>query len=289
MARKRPGILGRLWGALVGAVSAIFYVLYHAVRQLFRWLYSALVAVGRKAGDAGRRASRPSGSAGSIPLEQLSSQKGSLAAFEEKIYSAKSTIGLVLGARGSGKSDLGMRLLENVAAKKTWPVYAMGFEQSTLPNWIYCTEELGNLPNGAFVLVDEGGIAFSSRQSMSDANRLLSSLILIARHKDISVLFVSQNSANLEINAIRQADYLLLRKPSLLQMDFERKKIGEIYGRIAAGFEKLPENGSYATYVYSDEFEGFAANQLPSFWSQKTSKSFSSFKAKHQEQGKQGK
>lgn len=155
----------------------------------------------------------------------------------------------------------------------------MGFGESVLPAWIFCTEDLGSLPNGAFVLVDEGGIVFSSRQSMSGANKLLSSLILIARHKDISVLFISQNSANLEINAIRQADYLLLRKPSLLQMDFERKKIGEIYGRIAAGFEQLPEKGKHSTYVYSDEFEGFVSNPLPSFWSQGTSKSFASFRA----------
>jgi hypothetical protein len=279
MARKKQGILGRLWLAWVWLVSAAFNVLYTAAGRLFGWLYSSLVAFGKKAVDARNRAPKPAGFASGIPLEQLSFQKGSLEAFEGKIYSAKSTIGLVLGARGSGKSALGMRLLENVSAKKARKVYAMGFDQSSLPAWISCTEELGSLPNGAFVLVDEGGIAFSSRQSMSDANKLLSSLILIARHKDISVLFISQNSANLEINAIRQSDYLLLRKPSLLQMDFERKKIGEIYSRISAGFGQLPNGGQHATYVYSDEFEGFVANQLPSFWSQKASKSFSAFKA----------
>ncbi len=280
MAKKKRGVLGRLWKALIWIVFTIF----HVIRWFCVWLYSTLVAVGRKTDRTERHASRVSGSAVSIPLELLSSGKGSLAAFEEKVYSTKSTIGLVLGARGSGKSALGMRLLENVAAKKTRPVYAMGFNQSTLPTWIFCTEELSALPNGAFVLVDEGGIAFSSRRSTSNANQLLSSLIMIARHKDISVLFISQNSANLEINAIRQSDYLLLRKPSLLQMDFERKKISKIYHNIITGFEKLPENGLFATYVYSDEFEGFVANQLPSFWSQKASKSFSNFKLEHQEQ-----
>ncbi|MFA6213726.1 MAG: hypothetical protein WC717_00415 [Candidatus Micrarchaeia archaeon] len=282
MARKKPGIPGSLWNAWVWLVSSILHVIYVSARWLFNWLSSALVAVGRGSNDAAKRASRPAIRAEGIPLEQIRSRKGSLAAFEEKIYSSKSTIGLVLGARGSGKSALGMRLLENIAAKKTRQVYAMGFEQSALPAWVSCTGELGSIPNGAFVLVDEGGIAFSSRQSMSGANKLLSSLILIARHKDISVLFISQNSSNLEINAIRQSDYLLLRKPSLLQMDFERKKIGEIYSRIASGFETLPEKGRHATYVYSDEFEGFVANRLPSFWSQKASKPFSSFKAEQE-------
>ena len=291
MARKKHVILGAIWNAWVWLATSFLHIFYLAAKLLFSLFSSAISSVctsistsaGKKAGEAKTRASSAPISVQSVPFEQLSSLKGNLADFEEKIYSGKSTIGLVLGARGSGKSALGMRILENVAAKNARPAYAMGFSQSALPDWIHCTEELGDLENGAFVLVDEGGISFSSRQSMSDANILLSSLILVARHKDISVLFISQNSSNLEINAIRQADYLLLRKPSLLQLDFERKKIGEIYGRVAPGFEKLPEKGKHATYIYSDEFEGFAANQLPSFWSQKVSKSFSSFKAESRE------
>ena len=280
MARKKSGFFGSLWRAVTWAVSWSLRLFYLAARLLFRWFSSVLGFVGRKAENAKRLASRPSSLSTDIPFGLLSSRKGNLAAFEEKLYSNKSTIGLVLGSRGSGKSALGLRLLENIAAKKKRSVYAMGFDEATLPAWIFCSKELGSLPNGAFVLVDEGGIAFSSRQSMSGANKLLSSLILIARHKDISVLFISQNSANLEINAIRQADYLLLRKPSLLQIDFERKKIGEIYGRIAGGFDQLPEEGKHSTYIYSDEFEGYVSNKLPSFWSQAVSKSFASFKAK---------
>lgn len=278
MTKKKHGILSKIWRALVWTISALFHALYRAAKWLLRRLYSTLIIIGKKTNNARKLATQQSSTPVNTPLELLKSQKGSLAAFEKKIYSAKSSVGLVLGARGSGKSALGMRLLENIASQKNRPVYAMGFNPNALPNWIHCTEKLDEIPNGAFTLVDEGGMTFSSRQSMSKANQLLSQLILIARHKDISVLFISQNSANLEINAIRQSDFLLLRKPSLLQMDFERKKIGEIYTRIAPDFEKLPENGRLATYIYSDEFEGFTSNQLPSFWNQKISKTYSTFK-----------
>jgi len=278
--KKKQGILGKLFNGIAWLVSSVLRGLFNLAKWLVLSFYSLLAGAGKKAGEARKQAARPAVQPEFASLNQLNSKNGSLEEFEQKVYSPKSTIGLVLGARGSGKSALGMRFLENISAKKTRKVYAMGFNPSALPKWVYCTNELDAIPNGAFVLVDEGGIAFSSRSAMSNANKLLSSLILVARHKDISVLFISQNSSNLEINAIRQADYLLLRKPSLLQMDFERKKISDIYKKIAPDFEKLPQKGKHATFVYSDEFEGFAANQLPSFWSQKASKSFSGYVAK---------
>ena len=101
-----------------------------------------------------------------------------------------------------------------------------------------------------------------------------SKILLIARHKDLSVMFISQNSSNLEINAIRQADYLLLKPSSLLQKDFERKKIKQIYEEAQENFEDL-KGTEGLTYVYADKFRGFVTNKLPSFWSEKVSKGYS--------------
>ena len=112
---------------------------------------------------------------------------------------------------------------------------------------------------------------------MSDANKLLSEILLIARHKDLSVLFISQNSSNIDINAIRQADYLILKPSSLLQQDFERKKIKDIYQKVNAHFEEL-KGDIGLSYIYSDKFQGFTSNTLPSFWSNKVSKGYKDFK-----------
>ena len=109
---------------------------------------------------------------------------------------------------------------------------------------------------------------------MSKPNKLLSELILIARHKNLSIMFISQNSSNLEINILRQADYLLLKPSSLLQKDFERKKVKKVYEEVKDDFKKL-NNYKGLTYIYSEDYRGFINNDLPSFWSQKISKSFS--------------
>ncbi|MFH0835997.1 MAG: hypothetical protein V1834_02430 [Candidatus Micrarchaeota archaeon] len=204
---------------------------------------------------------------------EVESFEGELKEFEDFVYNQKSTIGVIIGARGSGKSALGMRILENAAFLKR-KTAAIGFKESTLPSWIDPVKatDLSKVGNGSFLLVDEGGISFSSRSSMSSANKLLSELLFISRHKDLSVLFISQNSANLEVNTLRQADYMLLKRPSLMQKDFERKKINEVYEKTGSGFKK--HSGKDVFFVYSDEYSGFASAGLPSFWSDKTSKAF---------------
>lgn len=208
-----------------------------------------------------------------VPFKTIDSLKGNFKNFESFVANNPSTIGIILGARGTGKSAIGMKMLENLHVLSKKNFYAMGFKQEDLPDYIDVVEDINQIKTDSFVLIDEGGILFSSRKSFSDANKLLSELLLIARHNDLSILFISQNSANLEINAIRQADYLVLKPSSLLQRDFERKKIKDIYDEASDKFQKY-KNVKGLTYVYSDQFKGFVTNPLPTFWSQKVSKSF---------------
>ncbi|MFH1276381.1 MAG: hypothetical protein ABIH82_04685 [Candidatus Woesearchaeota archaeon] len=207
-------------------------------------------------------------------LKEIKNKKGNFPAFEKKIMTNKSTIGIILGARGTGKTAIGMRLLENFAAKSDKYTYALGFKEEELPSWIKVIKNIDEISNNSALLIDEGGIEFSSRSSMSKANKLLSELLLISRHKDLSILFISQNSANLELNAIRQADYLILKPSSLLQKDFERKKIKEMYQEVQQEFEELADVEGI-TYIYADNYIGFVTNTLPSFWSEKVSKGYS--------------
>jgi hypothetical protein len=281
MTRKKKQGLARLALGVAGkyswlGVKALAGASWRGAKWLGRNAVEAVKNAGRKAEEAKTRSSRSKEPARFAALREVEAASGSLSDFEDFVYENKSTIGLIVGARGSGKSVLGMRLLENAAARGR-RVAAIGFDEAALPQWIRCVKagELASVTNGSFLLVDEGGIAFGARDSMSSANKLLSDLLFISRHKDLSVLFVSQNSANLEVNALRQADYLLFKKPSLLQRDFERKKINELYDAAAAGFKKhAASQGKSLFYCYSDAFVGFAANDAPSFWSERASKSF---------------
>lgn len=256
-------------------------ILWIALKRAARALLGVLAGFGSAAGREVSKAARTTVNKAAVAtgpkpqaqvLTSVAAFEGDLSGFEDWLYSSKSTVGIILGSRGSGKTGLGLRLVENWASRGR-KAFAMGFAGAGLPAWIGAVENAEAVPNNAVLLVDEGGIFFSSRESMSDANKLLSKLLFIARHKDMSVLFISQNSANLEVNTIRQADYLLLKKPSLLQKDFERNKIKDIYEEVAGDFKKLGADKGLV-YVYSDQFRGFASNGLPSFWSERTSKAF---------------
>lgn len=200
----------------------------------------------------------------------LETVKGDYSVFWNKLKESDSLIGIVIGARGSGKTAIALRMAENLQDCKK-KMFAMGF--SELPSWIEIVDNIDEIKNDSLVIIDEGGILFSSRDSMSNSNKLLSELLFIARHKNLTILFISQNSSNLEINTLRQADFLILKRSSLLQKNFERKIIAKIYDEYNDKFEKYKDVKGHAL-VYSNDFVGFIENDLPSFWSTNVSKGF---------------
>lgn len=203
----------------------------------------------------------------------LKTLEGSFNDWQKKFYTSDSQIGIILGARGTGKTALGIKLLENFYAKKEKTCFAMGFNADELPSWVTVVDDIAKIKNDSFVLVDEGGILFNSRSAMSKPNKILSALMLVARHKNLNIVFISQNSSNLEVNILRQADYLLLKPSALLQKDFERKIIQKIYEKTEKDFKTLSKEKGL-TYIHSETFSGYISNALPSFWKESISKSF---------------
>ena len=75
----------------------------------------------------------------------LKSISGNFNIFLNKLFTSKSTIGLILGARGTGKSAIGMCLLEQFKAKTDKKIYAMGFNAEDLPDWINITNSVDEI------------------------------------------------------------------------------------------------------------------------------------------------
>lgn len=191
----------------------------------------------------------------------------------DHVSKSDSQIGIILGARGTGKTAFGVKFLENLHARHGKRCFGMGFKKSEMPAWIEVVDGISGIENDSVVLIDEGGVLFGSRSSMSSANKMLSELMMVARHKNISIIFISQNSANLEVNILRQADFLALKPSSLLQKDFERKIVQKIYAEGGEHFEKFGEDEGLV-HIYAGKFRGFVSNPLPSFWKEGISKGF---------------
>jgi len=190
-----------------------------------------------------------------------------------------STVVLLTGRRGSGKSSLGMRFLELFHYKTGQKCYVLGYEDSRLPRWIKKVKDLDQVPVNSTVLIDEGAIFFSSRDSMKKSSKDLGKIMAIARHKNLTLILIAQSSAMIDLNVLRLADIVLLKEPSLLQTKFERKGIKDMYERVSKIFKDLKEGDIKEKYffVWSDDFEGLLSYDLPAFWSDNVSKSFRKF------------
>jgi replicative DNA helicase len=262
---------------IISIVKFVFKWIFRIIKYLFIWLFYAFRylfnAVKRHVSKSAIITAKLQRKLSKKPLPEITvieTIKGNYDEFWNHLVKSDSMIGLVIGARGSGKTAMAMTMIEKLAGTKN-KIFAMGF--SDLPDWIRIVDKVEDLLNDSFVVIDEGGILFSSRDSMSNANKFLSELLFVARHKNLTIIFISQNSSNLEINTLRQADFMILKKSSLLQKNFERKIIAKIYDDYADKFEQYKKIRGLAL-VYSNDFVGFVENNLPSFWSTKVSKGF---------------
>ncbi|MFH1917334.1 MAG: zonular occludens toxin domain-containing protein [Nanoarchaeota archaeon] len=198
--------------------------------------------------------------------------KGPYANFEKKLLK-KSLILLVIGRRGSGKTALGFKFLElfhNMSKKKC---HIVGYNDVKLPFWVKKIDDVQHAKINSVVLIDEGALAFSSRDSMKDANKMISRIMAVARHKNLTLIFISQNSAMIDVNILRLVDSLVLKEPSLLQSRFERKALRDIYTEVHDSFKGVETKAAHF-FIYDDDFQGLMTYGLPSFWSDKISTSF---------------
>jgi len=201
-------------------------------------------------------------------------QDSSRGNFEDFIkgFRDHSLIMLIIGRRGAGKTALGMKLVETAAILNK-KIYVIGFGNSSVPNWVKKADDLSEIPNNSLVLIDEAGISFSSRSSMKQSNKDLAELLSIAKHKNLSLIFITQNSAMLDLNVLRLCDILLFKEPSLLQTRFERKGLQDIFDKVGNSFSSIQDKKEHF-YVISDDFEGLVKSGLPEFWNDSISKSF---------------
>ncbi|MEM4271786.1 MAG: zonular occludens toxin domain-containing protein [Candidatus Pacearchaeota archaeon] len=205
------------------------------------------------------------------PFVVLDKVSGDYALSERRLHN-DSIIALIFGKRGSGKSALGFRLLENIANKTNRKCFVLGVDEESMPEWINSIEKIEDAPSGSVVLVDEGAISFSSRESMSKANKNLAGILAIARHKNLTVLFITQNTGMLDKNVLKLSDMLLVKQGSLLQLEMERPEIRKFYEKAESLFNKLKGDKRQYVYVIDSDFEGAISHSLPSFWTENLSK-----------------
>jgi len=186
-----------------------------------------------------------------------------------KLLSTKSMIMTIIGKRGSGKTALGFYLLEQLKELTNKRICTVGFPELT-PYKNY--EDIEDVSSGSIALIDEGSMKFDARRSMSEGNIKLGNVLKIARHNDISVILITQNTADIEVRVLRMSDIFFLKEPSLVQTFFERSFIKRLYAHISPIFMNKESDHTPYYYIFSDKLQGLYKCDLPKFWTEGISK-----------------
>lgn len=274
--RKR-GLISVFFRGMFLVLKYFLVVLWSILSFVVRALASASARVWRSAfGRMGQQellAKQPKMPAQYVPMSVKEVVKGLFDDFEMRLLD-KSLIITIAGRRGSGKSTLGFRILENVHARTGRPAFVLGVRQDVIPGWIVSVSGILEVKNGGVVLVDEGSVTFGSRYSMSKRNKELGDLMAVARHKDLTLILVTQSTTMIDRNVLNLCDALMLKEGSLLQERMERNVMKGFFLTANRKFKSLArdERIRYA-YVIDDDFEGLVEVVLPAFWSNDVSKS----------------
>ncbi len=187
---------------------------------------------------------------------------------------------LILGAQGTGKSCLAFWFLEIMRYRGRCYVYRLPEEgKSLIPPWIGILQELDDAPPGSIILIDEAHLICPSRESQTKANREIARFMSLARQKDITLVFVAQESRHVEKNITSGINALVLKKPAPLQAELDRSFLRSYLLKAQHVFkgksDAASKSFSYICFCPSG-FEGVLENAKPSFWTEKLSHIFAS-------------
>ena len=218
------------------------------------------------------------------------------------LFERRGNITVVLGKRGSGKTAWAIRSAE-IAQQYFHRKTALLYLEYEGIRTIY---DVSEAENGTYLVIDEAELFFHGRRSLSKRNVSLSQILAISRHKDLSLVFVTQASNLVDRSILQMADYIIVKEPSMFQIPMEREAFYRLMSFAKSYFASLPETARKQVYLtQSDEIYSWlwrkyshyaryfpryyveaiiqqysiirAKNRLPSRWSEKISKSFSDF------------
>ena len=188
---------------------------------------------------------------------------------------------LIIGNRGSGKSALSYKILEYL--RWQGKMYVVGLPEKAgkiLPDWIGSIPALEDAPPDSIILIDESYLALHARSSSSQHSREISNLINLSRQRGQTLIFVSQEARQIDMNVASSANIVVIKNPGILQMDFERVQFRKLLAEATRMFAAIDKDKNKWSYVYAPEanFAGMMENSLPIFWTPSLSKAYADAK-----------
>ncbi len=184
---------------------------------------------------------------------------------------------LILGKRDSGKSALAYRIVEDM--RWTADIYAVGLPYSAntyIPEWITVQPEMEDVPPNSIIIVDETHLKYHAGPGVNSQAKELSSLLNLSRQRNQTIIFVSQESSQIDRNIFSAIDVIIFKEPSMFQAKFDRPEVRELSIQAEQAFQSISGNKKKWSFVFTQNQGclGLIESPLPSIWSDKLSRAF---------------
>lgn len=191
------------------------------------------------------------------------------------LYLGDGQVQLVFGGRGSGKTASILYFIEQLYLKQYYKeneIFWVGLPNNKLPEWITYSPSIEDCPEDSVIIQDETGVQFSSRNFTQKNNKDLGQLLMVARHQHKNIIFITQYTASVDIEVVRQASFSLIKKNAVFQATTEREGIFKSIVEFM-----MPQNKEDCLIVSDNELMTIQV-PLPSFWSDDISRFYRKIK-----------
>lgn len=183
----------------------------------------------------------------------------------------------------SGKTCFSFWLAEKIHEQRPYLGIAyvgVSINKQALPKWCKNYQNINDVPNGYLIILDELAIAYNARDYASNENKTLGQLLAIARHKDLSVLAITQDPNMGEINVWRLKDMVIYKMSNTYELPSRDSKNTRGASKILMFWAFIrnwmkPRRQEEALFEYqAKERIMLFEYDLPKCWSEDLSKAF---------------
>ena len=192
----------------------------------------------------------------------------------------------ITGFRGMGKTALAWWLTDELRNTPGFPsrvatYMAPNGADKVLPTWAHTNftsvkevfeSERDSNKMGYIIVIDEAVFTNNARRAMSKENVEFMQLFALCRQKGHLIIFIAQDSNQMDVAIIDQTDMLLMKKPSAMQVKRGRATLKE---QLNEAFVQINEKQEPRAWVYAydpmTDASKLLKSQMPVWWTDKVS------------------
>lgn len=189
---------------------------------------------------------------------------------------------LIVGRRGSGKDVTAHQAARELSRCNTCkiPVYTKYIyvdlkpEKYGLPEYFRMFDR--KFYESTIILLSDAHLSLYSREWGTDFNKTMDKIQTIARHRNIDIIYTTQQTRRLDINIVAGVDCILFKEPSLMAYKFERQEIKDMTEQTKTYFSDKPKKWKWEhalafTHTGIHKVENI---KKPYYWTEELSKAY---------------